>query len=796
MWADACTLSDARSCLEQLHLWSQRESVASEVVVEAPSACLRKLHFLHARLLLAHGRLQFAASEAKAAQQLTASAQRAAADELLARVRAASRHAADAQLAAVTKAHADAWRAATEALHLAPLCPQLRLLRAGAAAELGLSWQCCADARAVLRTDAANGPAWALLARCLARAHPTRAGAALAQRALDACLRGAGSEALPCAHAAERNRRLLSAWASADVAAARGDVVDTAAALHGVLALSRPPHAGCECEALTRLCSLHALAARTSAHAHDVAGNVSMTLRWCSSEMAAREATLSSGDSTEDAVADALCAMHRAWARLLGGDAAAASLDAAAARRRLSEAAERGEEEEVSGEGGGEASSAQSQLRELDAAIARAQEPPDHYALLNVSRAEADALPEAVWREGLRRAYRKAALRWHPDKRHDDPQAAAAAFLLLAEAYRVLADPALRREYDRRLFGGGGGGDGDGDVGGPPPAREAVIAPGGTAGEEWSFHFDRRDVGADGWVEGQWRCARDGARRRGRRSVPPPGGAAAPEPCARGGARRGRCLTGRGGQPPPAGPPAGSTRPLSPPPTTQRGGRGGCLASARHVTNHFGLHCLALHFSQAAPPDQPAQPCGRTTGPRASPALTHHTRARADDHHAGCQLAWAPPGLRQLRARAGDVLVYELKWLTAHPEDGEPPDEELSDPGMLQGLQVPLSLVSLDLRWPGGDTLSSLGALDQHGLAAAPRSDLRAAMAQHGTAGWLERHVRLPRGGTPEALLLSCAAQPGMRVSAVLRHVRLLAQDGTLRAMLLDGGETDSGTTH
>ena len=68
----------------------------------------------------------------------------------------------------------------------------------------------------------------------------------------------------------------------------------------------------------------------------------------------------------------------------------------------------------------------------------------DYYGILGVP-------PEAA-EEEVRRAYRRLALEWHPDRRGGDPRAAER-FKEISEAYAVLSSPARRREYDaaRRL---------------------------------------------------------------------------------------------------------------------------------------------------------------------------------------------------------------------------------------------------------------------------------------------------------------------------------------------------------
>jgi len=84
----------------------------------------------------------------------------------------------------------------------------------------------------------------------------------------------------------------------------------------------------------------------------------------------------------------------------------------------------------------------------------------DYYEVLGVDRS-ADA-------ETLKKAYRKLALQYHPDRNPDDPDAEEK-FKEASEAYAVLSDPEKRRAYDRfghEGVGAAGGGFADfGDLG-------------------------------------------------------------------------------------------------------------------------------------------------------------------------------------------------------------------------------------------------------------------------------------------------------------------------------------------
>lgn len=66
----------------------------------------------------------------------------------------------------------------------------------------------------------------------------------------------------------------------------------------------------------------------------------------------------------------------------------------------------------------------------------------DYYEVLGVPRTASD--------EDVKRAYRKLALKWHPDRaKAEQRKAAEEKFKQVAEAYEVLSDPEKRKKYDR-----------------------------------------------------------------------------------------------------------------------------------------------------------------------------------------------------------------------------------------------------------------------------------------------------------------------------------------------------------
>uniref|UniRef100_A0AAV1TPL4 J domain-containing protein n=1 Tax=Peronospora matthiolae TaxID=2874970 RepID=A0AAV1TPL4_9STRA len=112
----------------------------------------------------------------------------------------------------------------------------------------------------------------------------------------------------------------------------------------------------------------------------------------------------------------------------------------------------------------------------------------DYYAILNVAKGATD--------DELRKAYRKLALKWHPDKNPNDPDGAQRKFQEIGEAYEVLSDKKKREIYD--VYGEEGlkgqpaeGPEGGGMPGGMPGGFTYTTTSGFPAG---SFGFHSSDA--------------------------------------------------------------------------------------------------------------------------------------------------------------------------------------------------------------------------------------------------------------------------------------------------------------
>ena len=112
-----------------------------------------------------------------------------------------------------------------------------------------------------------------------------------------------------------------------------------------------------------------------------------------------------------------------------------------------------------------------------------ATEKRDYYEVLGVERNVAG--------EEVKRAYRKLAVKFHPDKNPDDPHAEEK-FKELGEAYDVLMDPDKRAAYDRfghAAFAHGGAGFGGGGFHDPFEIFREVFGGGGFGGGIFETFF-------------------------------------------------------------------------------------------------------------------------------------------------------------------------------------------------------------------------------------------------------------------------------------------------------------------
>ncbi|KAF8006155.1 hypothetical protein BT93_K0460 [Corymbia citriodora subsp. variegata] len=109
----------------------------------------------------------------------------------------------------------------------------------------------------------------------------------------------------------------------------------------------------------------------------------------------------------------------------------------------------------------------------------------DWYKILGISKTASIA--------EIKRAYKKLALQWHPDKNVDNREEAENKFREIAAAYEVLGDEEKRTRYDRgedidEMGMGGGGGGG--------------FNPFGGGGQQFTFTFDGGFPGGFGGFQG------------------------------------------------------------------------------------------------------------------------------------------------------------------------------------------------------------------------------------------------------------------------------------------------------
>src|SRR2546430_14719378 len=123
----------------------------------------------------------------------------------------------------------------------------------------------------------------------------------------------------------------------------------------------------------------------------------------------------------------------------------------------------------------------------------------DYYQVLGVA--------ETATTDEIKKAFRRLAKQYHPDRNPNNPQAAER-FKEINEAHDVLSDTDKRKKYDqlRRYgafagpggFGGGGGGSGARRGRGAPPDSDFDISDLGGLGDIFSSPFCLRGAGGAG----------------------------------------------------------------------------------------------------------------------------------------------------------------------------------------------------------------------------------------------------------------------------------------------------------
>ena len=137
----------------------------------------------------------------------------------------------------------------------------------------------------------------------------------------------------------------------------------------------------------------------------------------------------------------------------------------------------------------------------------------DYYSILGV--------PKNATEQELKKAYRKLAMKWHPDKNKDNQAEAQAKFQEISEAYDVLSDPEKRKTYDQ--FGEEGLKGGGGYNFNFSSANDLFSHLfGGMGGMGGMGGFDFGDMGGDPFGFGGFGGMGGMGGRRQRRAQPPP----------------------------------------------------------------------------------------------------------------------------------------------------------------------------------------------------------------------------------------------------------------------------------
>lgn len=110
----------------------------------------------------------------------------------------------------------------------------------------------------------------------------------------------------------------------------------------------------------------------------------------------------------------------------------------------------------------------------------------DYYKVLGVKRNAND--------KSIKKAYRKLALKWHPDKNPENQEEATTKFAEISQAYETLSDPEKRKIYDLEgeegiKRGGSGGGAGGNHHGDPFDIFNQFFGGGGARGGGMHFEF-------------------------------------------------------------------------------------------------------------------------------------------------------------------------------------------------------------------------------------------------------------------------------------------------------------------